>query len=152
MRLLLRFIDRDLLPKLILVMLLFSIVPLAEIFLFLYLGDLMGNYLVLILAAVAGLAGVPVALGQLQGLLPRLREKLRDGRAPVKDLADLAEIIVAGAFLITPGFITDVLGYLLLVPAVRAAFSRFLARKMRRGFRELHDFLGLDRVDGLPTA
>ena len=143
----LRFMDRDFLFKMIFVLLLYSLVPLAEIFLFLYLGDLIGNYLVLAFAAVAGLAGVPIAYGQIQRALEKLRERIRAGRPHVRELVDLGGILAAGIFLITPGFITDILGYLMLVPVIRETFGRALARRMKRSFRDLYESLRLSAME-----
>jgi UPF0716 protein FxsA len=110
-RMLLAFLDRDYLFKLLLVLLAYSLVPLGEIFFFLFLGSLIGNYLVLVLAAVAGVAGAFVGTMQVRRLTSASRE------APPSDVAGLA---VAAVLLITPGFLTDVVGFLLLVPRVRA--------------------------------
>ncbi len=107
----LAFIDRDYLFKLIVALLVYALVPLGEIFFFLFLGSLIGNYLVLVLAAVAGVAGAFAGIAQARRLFAASRS------APVSELAGLA---VAAVLLITPGFITDVLGFLLLVPAIRA--------------------------------
>ena len=147
LRLILRYMDRDFLFKMIFVLLLYALVPLAEIFLFLYLGDLIGNYLILVIAAVAGLAGVPIALGQIQRSLEKLREKTRAGHPPVRELVDLGEIFAAGILLITPGFITDIMGYLLLVPGIRGTVGRALARRMKRSFRDLYESLRLSAIE-----
>jgi UPF0716 protein FxsA len=112
------FLERGYLFKLLLALLAYSLVPLGEIFFFLFLGSLIGNYLVLVLAAVAGVAGAFAGIVQGRRLLSAPRE------APVSELAGLA---VAALLLITPGFITDVLGFLLLVPPVRAWAGRHAA-------------------------
>jgi hypothetical protein len=65
------FLGKDYLPKMILFLLVFAAVPLAEVFLFLYLGNLVGNYLVLVMAAVAGMAGALIAFDQFRRGLPR---------------------------------------------------------------------------------
>ncbi|HTP57339.1 MAG TPA: hypothetical protein VMM82_00385, partial [Spirochaetia bacterium] len=61
LRLLIRLIEKDYLFKLIFALLLYSLVPLAEVFFFIYLGNLIGNWLVIVLAALAGLPGVLIA-------------------------------------------------------------------------------------------
>ena len=106
----LAFLDRGYLFKLLVALLAYSLVPLGEIFFFLFLGSLIGNYLVLVLAAVAGVGGAFAGIAQARRLAAAGRE------VPVPEMAGLA---AAALLLITPGFITDVLGFLLLVPPVR---------------------------------
>ncbi len=106
----LAFLEKDYLFKLLLVLLAYALVPLGEIFFFLYLGSLIGNYLVLVLAAVTGVLGALAGVAQAR----RLSEAARGGPA-----AELAGLAAAALLLITPGFITDVIGLLLLIPSVR---------------------------------
>lgn len=147
LRLFFQFIEKDFLFKLIFALLVYSLVPLAEIVFFIFLGNLIGNWLVLVLAALIGLPGVMVAQSQLQDALERLRRKIRDRRYPGPEFVDLLGILVSGVFLVTPGFLTDVLGYLLLVPSLRNLLSRALARKMDRGLRDFYDFLRLRELE-----
>jgi UPF0716 protein FxsA len=142
-RLIFRFLDRDFLFKLIFIFLLYSLVPLAEIFLFLYLGDLVGNYLILAIAAVTGLIGVLIALRQVRITLSGLKAKIRQGEYPGKEFVDLAGILVGSIFLLTPGFITDFLGFLLLVPPIREGIGKLIARKMDGKLKEIYEYLRL---------
>ena len=109
------------LVKLIGVLLAFVLVPLAEIFLFIYIGHLVGNFLVLVLAVLAGAAGALVVADQAQRLLS---EEPRGAAPP--DPVDLAGLLAATLLLVTPGFITDLCGYALLVPRVRKAVGKKL--------------------------
>ena len=140
-RLLLRFLDRDYLFKLILLLLAYSLVPIAEIALFIYLGNLIGNYLTFALAAVAGIGGGFAALSQGQRTRERLMAKIRHGEDPTQEFVDGAGLLVSGVLLVTPGFMTDVLGYVLLIPAVRAAAGRLVVKKLGRTFSDIHDYL-----------
>ncbi|HVP19843.1 MAG TPA: FxsA family protein [Spirochaetia bacterium] len=146
LRLLLRFIEKDYLFKLIFVLLLYSLVPFAEILFFIYLTTLIRNWLVLVVAVLIGLPGVLVAQSQLQEILQHLKARLRSRAYPGAEIADLLGILVAGVLLVTPGFLTDVVGYLLLVPLLRARLARVLARKLEKTFSELADFLRLQRL------
>jgi UPF0716 protein FxsA len=132
---LLRFLDRDYLFRLILFLLAYSLVPIAEIILFISLGNLIGNYLTFALAAVAGIGGAFVALTQGQRTRERLMARIRQGEDPSR------EFINGAGILVTPGFITDALGYVLLIPVVRAAVGRLLVKKSGRTFSAIHDYL-----------
>ena len=139
----LKTLDRDLLFKVILFLLAYAVVPLAEIFLFIYLGTLMGNYLVLVAAAVVGLPGASVSLGQMRRARARLRLKVITDQRPGRELAELAGIVVGGILLVTPGFLTDLLGYLLMVPAVRERFGRMLKKRLAAAFPEVNGLFRL---------
>jgi UPF0716 protein FxsA len=145
-RLLVRFRDRDFLFRTIFILLLFCLVPLAEIFLFVFLGNVIGNYLVLIAGVAVSLVGGFAALFQARRAEERLRVVLRAGGWPGGELADLAGHLAAAILLITPGFITDCAGLLLLIPGLRLSVGRFLAAKLETRFKELYDRLLLSRL------
>jgi UPF0716 protein FxsA len=142
---LVRSFDKDFFT-LVLVLILYAVVPFAEIFLFVWLGYAISIWLVLAIAAVVGLPGVLVSLNETRRILPRLRERIRDGRSPGREIAELAGILAGSLFLITPGFITDVLGYLLLVPSFRAALTRVIARSMKGSYRDLQRYLEVNGI------
>ena len=62
----------------------------------------------------------------------RFNEAIGAGRIPHREIVDGVLIIFGGAFLITPGFITDILGFLLLIPPTRSLFRRSLQRRLER--------------------
>lgn len=140
---LLTFLDRGYLFKIILVLLLCSLVPLAEIFLYIALGNLIGNYLTLALAAVAGVPGALLALGQVQRTWVKLREKIRTEEYPGREFTDLAGVLAGGLLLVTPGFITDLFGYCLMIPIFREALGRAIVKKLGRSFRDVYEYLRL---------
>jgi UPF0716 protein FxsA len=142
-RLLIKFLDRDYLFKLIGFLAAYSVVPIGEIIFFIYLGNLIGNYYTLALAAIAGVGGALAALGQAQRTLAKLKAKVRQGEYPGQEFVDIAGILAASLLLITPGFITDVLGYILLVPVVRDAVGRAIVKKLERSFHEIYGYLRL---------
>jgi UPF0716 protein FxsA len=138
--------NRGLLFKLILVLLVYAMVPLGEVFLFIYLGDLIGNYLVLVIAAVVGIVGAIIIVGQLRRARERLRARLGAHRYPGGQYMELAGVFAAAVLLITPGFVTDLLGFLLLIPALRDAAGRFIVKKLARSFREVYENLRLSAL------
>jgi UPF0716 protein FxsA len=142
-RVLRRVLGGDYLFKLILFLLAYSIVPIGEIIFFIYLGNLIGNYYTFALAAVAGIGGALVGLGQAQRTLQRLKARIRQGEYPGQEFVDFAGILVGAVLLLTPGFITDALGYILLIPVVRDAVGRAIAKKLDRSFHEIYDYLRL---------
>jgi UPF0716 protein FxsA len=61
-----------------------------------------------------------------------LRDALRDGRVPSTEIADGALILVGGTLMLTPGFVTDAFGIMLILPFTRPAFRRLLATAVAR--------------------
>lgn len=109
----------------------FIAVPLIEIGLFIRVGGLIGLWPTLAVVLATALAGSWLVRRQGADALMRLRGSLQEMRDPTGPIADGAMIILAGALLLTPGFFTDAVGMLLLVPAVRAAALRALARRVQ---------------------
>lgn len=121
----------------VLLLLIFIVVPLVEIGLFIQIGGVIGalpTIGLIILTAVIG-----VALIRLQGVmtLTRIRDKLNRDEIPATDMVEGLLLLVAAVLLLTPGFFTDAVGFLLLVPALRRPLAvrllYHLASRHRRG-------------------
>jgi len=110
--------------------LLFVAIPLIEIALFVKIGGAIGLWPTL--AIVVGTAVLGSWLLRTQGAIAmnRLRESLATLKDPTEPLANGAMILVAGVLLLTPGFFTDALGFLLLFPPFRAAAFRYLRSRV----------------------
>ena len=101
---------------------LFVVLPIAELAVILQVADGLGiPETILLLLAVSAVGGWLCKREGL-GVLRRIQASLDRHQLPTKDLADGGLILLAGALLVTPGFITDVLGVLLLLPPTRAVF------------------------------
>ena len=145
-RTMLSFIDRDFLFRLILVFLAYALVPLGEIVLFVYIGTLVGNYLVLVLAAVVGVGGAVAGFGQVRRAAAGLRVLLAKGSYAGPQVAEMTCLMTAGILLVTPGFLTDIAGLLLLVPSVRAWAVRRFARLLKRQYGDVWERLRLSEL------
>ena len=94
-------------------------VPLIEIYLFVELGGLIGTWPTIGLVVLTAIAGSVMLRAQGRRVLARAQEKMRRGEPPVADLLDGIGLLLAGALLLTPGFLTDGVGFALLLPAAR---------------------------------
>lgn len=103
-------------------------VPILEIAVFIQVGGILG--LATTLAVVVLTAVIGTALLRIQGLaaLTRVQASLQQGHLPMADVFDGLCLLVAGALLLTPGFITDAVGFLLFVPTLRGLLRRGLGR------------------------
>ena len=108
-----------------------------------YLGDRIGNYFTLALAAFTGLVGMLFALRGFQKNLQLLKAKIKEGIFPLEEFITLTGIFAAGILLLTPGFITDIVGFLLFVPVIRSALGRLIIRLSRTNFKELYEYMKL---------
>jgi UPF0716 protein FxsA len=120
--------------------LIFLVVPIAELAVILQVGQLIGPWYTILLLLAVSAAGAWLVKREGLGVIRRFRRQLDAGAIPGKELADGVLILFAGALLLTPGFITDCIGLLLLVPPVRAVIRasvlrRFAVRaRYRRGW------------------
>lgn len=113
--------------------LLFVVTPIAEIGLFIVVGGRIGILATLAIVFVTAIIGASLVSRQGRGELARARRTIMNGSFPGRELAHGAMILVAGALLLTPGFLTDAVGFSLLVPTIREGLRRFLARRFSDG-------------------
>jgi UPF0716 protein FxsA len=111
---------------------LFIAVPLVELYVILQVGDAIGAVWTVLLLAADSVLGSLLLRSQGRVVWRRFNEALAAGRMPHKEVQDGVLVIFGGAFLITPGFITDVIGLLLLVPPTRAVIRRLAMRVISR--------------------
>lgn len=104
---------------LILIPVLLLFVPAIEIVVFIKVGQMIGAWKVIALVFLAAIAGAVLLRYQSIGVIRRLDRDLRQGRTPDASLFDGFLIVVGGVLLIIPGFVTDVIGLLLMIPFVR---------------------------------
>lgn len=105
-------------------------VPIAEIAVFIQAGEIIGLWPTLALVIVTAVAGSTLLRVQGLSTLRRAQESLARHEFPVAEVFDGLCLLVAGALLLTPGFLTDTLGLLLFVPPFRRALGAFLAKRM----------------------
>ena len=108
----------------------FTIIPIIEIYLLIEIGSIFGALTSVTLVIITGFLGA--FLARMQGIqtLYRIQESLREGRMPSGELLDALLIVIAGLVLLTPGFLTDSVGFLLLIPATRNSIKYWLRRQI----------------------
>jgi UPF0716 protein FxsA len=111
-----------------LLVILFIVVPIAELYVIIKVGELIGIWPTLALLLADALLGSFLLKHQGRNAWRRFNEALAQRRFPGKEVADGALIVVGGTLLLSPGFITDIAGVILLVPPTRAVVRRLLRR------------------------
>lgn len=117
-------------------LLLFILVPAGELMLLIKLGGLIGVFSTVAVIVVTGTLGATLARWQGLSVLSKMQRDLAGGVLPAGPLVDGAIILVAAALLVTPGFLTDVVGFLCLVPAFRTVLKNFARRRLERAVQE----------------
>jgi UPF0716 protein FxsA len=112
-----------------LLFLLFIVVPLAELYVIIQVGQAIGVLPTIALLLLDSILGSVLMRSQGRRAWQRFTEAVQAGRPPAREVLDGALVLLGGAFLLTPGFLSDILGVLLLLPPTRAVFRRLLARR-----------------------
>jgi UPF0716 protein FxsA len=114
--------------------LLFITVPLIELWLLIWVGGQLGLMTTVALVIVTGILGATLARFEGLATLRRFQSRLAAGQLPHEDILDGLLILMAGAVLLTPGLLTDTVGFLLLVPPVRGVVRRALGKRLEMRF------------------
>jgi UPF0716 protein FxsA len=112
---------------------LFLVVPFVELYVILeVVGPALGAPLTIALLAADSVIGALLFKSQGRSVWRRFNRTMSEGRVPHREVVDGVLVIFGGAFLITPGFVTDIAGILLLLPPTRAVIRRLLIRRLGR--------------------
>jgi UPF0716 protein FxsA len=114
----------------LLLILLFIVVPVAEIYVIIQVGEAIGALWTIALLVADSILGSMLMRSQGRSAWRRFNQAIAAGRPPAREAFDGALVIVGGAFLLAPGFITDVLGASLLAPPTRALWRRVVVRRV----------------------
>ncbi len=112
--------------------LLFTCIPLVELYLLIRIGQMIGAFHTILLVLLTGMAGAWLARREGTRTLDRIQGLLSRGEMPGEELLDALLIFMAGLVLITPGILTDLLGLFLLVPRGRAFVRKKLGDYFQR--------------------
>ncbi|MFD1851099.1 FxsA family protein [Oceanobacillus bengalensis] len=113
------------------------IVPASEIGVFLWIGGIIGPWWVVLLILFTGIIGITIAKYQGMDTWKRARISINKGQAPTEHIIDGICILIGGIFLLSPGFITDTIGFILVLPLTRKplkhVISTYIKRKIDNG-------------------
>jgi len=107
----------------------FTLIPVIELYLLIKIGAVIGGFNAILIVIATGFFGAWLARMEGMQTMLRVRSSLNQGIMPADDLIDALIILIAGIILVTPGFLTDVGGLLLLWPVTRKQFKTVLTKK-----------------------
>jgi UPF0716 protein FxsA len=116
--------------------LLFVVVPLIELVLLIQLGQVVGLWPTLGLVIMTGVMGAMLARAEGLRVLYQFQTELASGALPGQALLDGISVLVGGAFLLTPGILTDLAGFALLLPFSRRRIQRMVRRRLQGGLEQ----------------
>jgi UPF0716 protein FxsA len=107
----------------------FTIIPFLELYLLIKLGGYLGAFTTILIVIITGFWGAYLAKFQGIRTMTRIKRILNQGGLPAQEMIDAMLIFIAGAVLLTPGFLTDIAGIIILIPKTRLYFKRWLRYK-----------------------
>jgi UPF0716 protein FxsA len=107
----------------------FTLIPFLEIYLLIKIGSYIGAFNTVMIVILTGFLGALLARYQGLQTILRVRESLNRGQIPASEMLDALLIFLAGVVLITPGFLTDIAGLIILIPRTRSLFKVWIQRK-----------------------
>ena len=117
----------------------FIVIPIVEIYVIIQVGQVIGAWWTIVLLIADSIFGSWLIKHEGRRAWEALSTTIESGRMPAKELADGALILVGGTLMISPGFVTDIAGILLILPFTRPLARRLLTRVVSRRFLESGD-------------
>lgn len=112
----------------------FIVIPLVELFVIIQVGQVIGPLPTIALLLFMSIAGAWLVKREGLRAWRRFRTALDEPRIPATEVVDGALVLLAGALMLTPGFLTDIVGLLLVLPPTRAPFNRLIRARVRMSF------------------
>ncbi|MDD2352176.1 MAG: FxsA family protein [Atribacterota bacterium] len=111
--------------------LLFIFVPFLELYILLQVGKHIGVLLTIIVVIVTGIAGAYLVKKQGLHIIMRIKRKMNEGIIPTDNLMEGVLILIGGILLLTPGFITDIVGFIITIPQSRKIFLMYFKKLVK---------------------
>lgn len=122
--------------------LIFAIVPVIELSVLIYVGSYIGTLNTIAIILLTAVAGAYMVRMEGIGVIYRIQRDLNEGAFPADELLNGAMILVAGALLLTPGFFTDLIGFLMVFPATRELIKPPLKKYLDKRISDIHIHMG----------
>lgn len=125
----------------------FTVIPLVELALLLRLGRWLGAWETFGIVVVTGVVGAYLARREGARALERIQANMKQGVVPTQELVEGGLILVAGILLVTPGLLTDLVGFTLLIPPARRRIGQYARQAVGRRITIIHPAGGDDFID-----
>lgn len=115
-------------------LILFTVIPIVELILLVQIGERIGTLNTIAIVIITGIAGASFAKSQGLQVIGKIRNTMGQGQIPGMPLLEGAMVLVGAVMLITPGFITDIVGLTFLFPWTRALYARWAGAYFKKKF------------------
>lgn len=136
----------------------FVAVPLVELTLLIKIGAVLGLWPTIFIVLATGIVGGYLARREGFAVVGQIRRKIQQAEIPTNELLDGALVLISGALLLTPGLLTDFVGFLGLIPVTRSLIKQLVADKFevyvetRNNRSDQEEFVDVDEVDSDTTS
>lgn len=130
--------------------LIFLVVPVVEIYILIQVGQVIGALWTVLFVVLTAVIGVQLLKQQGLSTMSRAQARMNQGELPAQELIEGMALMLSGAFLLTPGFVTDAFGFLLLIPATRKALMQVVINRLKASGRyvvQTHSSQAHNRTD-----
>ncbi|MEE9193715.1 MAG: FxsA family protein [Thermodesulfobacteriota bacterium] len=110
----------------------FIVIPLIELIILVKVGSYIGLWPTILIVVLTGIVGASLARYQGFIIINKIRSDVSSGRVPARELIDGLLVLIGGIVLLTPGFITDICGFFLLIPFTRNLIKGFVRSQFER--------------------
>ena len=142
-RTLIRFFDTGFILKFLILVMFISILPILEVYLYIFLSCRISTYLMIAALTGSSLIGLIISYSLIKSRLSIIKIEIDDGKYPEKDFYKLAGLFIAGILLITPGFIGDLLGISIIIPGISKKIGYIITRPIEDKMKELYEYMKL---------
>ena len=110
----------------------FILIPIIEVVLFITIGKYIGLWNTILIIIITGIIGAVIVRNQGIATLKKGLEEIKSNKIPLQSILEGIAILISSAFLLTPGFLTDVLGIILLIPMLRLKIMIFIIEYLKK--------------------
>lgn len=118
--------------------LIFAVIPMVELSLLIKIGSIIGTMNTIMIVILTAVIGAYMVRMEGIGVWFRIQKSLMEGIFPAEELIDGIMILIAGAVLLTPGFVTDILGFLMVFPLSRGFIKNILKKYFENRISHIH--------------
>lgn len=116
--------------------LLFTVVPIVELYILIQIGNEIGAFNTIMLVLITGIVGAVLAKSEGRQIIRNIQQEMNQGKMPGDELINGLCVLVGGAMLLTPGIVTDIFGFILIIPFTRIFLIKFIKRKIKSMIKE----------------
>ena len=142
-RALIRFFDTGFILKFLILVMFISLLPIAEVYIYIFLADRISTYLMIAALTSSSLIGLILSYLFIKSRLKIIKRDINEGYYPEKDFYRLAGIFLASILIITPGFIGDLAGLFIFLPGISRKIGFILTRPIEDKMKELYEYMKL---------